>query len=42
MVGAIAPARARGFAAAVADGFGDYASGRLTISDRVLPEPTAG
>lgn len=40
MVGAIAPCAGRpGFAAAVADGFGYYASGRLTITDRVLPEP---
>ena len=40
MVGAIAPrVGGDGFAAAVADGFGYYASGRLTISDRVLPEP---
>jgi sugar lactone lactonase YvrE len=39
MVGAIAPRADRpGFAAAVADGFGYYASGRLTITDRVLPE----
>jgi sugar lactone lactonase YvrE len=39
-VGAIAPrVGADGFAAAVADGFGYYTSGRLTISDRVLPEP---
>lgn len=40
MVGAIAPrAGSDGFAAAVADGFGYYASGPLTITDRVLPEP---
>lgn len=40
MVGAIAPRADRpGFAAAVADGFGYYASGRLTVTDRILPEP---
>ena len=40
MVGAIAPrVGGDGFAVAVADGFGYFASGRLTISDRVLPEP---
>jgi sugar lactone lactonase YvrE len=40
MVGAIAPRADRdGFAVAVADGFGYYASGRLTVTDRVLPEP---
>ena len=40
MLGAIAPRADRpGFAAAVADGFGYYASGQLTVTDRALPEP---
>jgi sugar lactone lactonase YvrE len=40
MLGAVAPReRAEGFAVAVADGFGYWASGQLAITDRVLPEP---
>ncbi|WP_436499829.1 SMP-30/gluconolactonase/LRE family protein [Actinokineospora sp. HUAS TT18] len=39
-VGAAAPrASADGFAVAVADGFGYWVDGRLTIADPVLPEP---
>jgi sugar lactone lactonase YvrE len=39
MVGAIAPReKADGFAVAVADGFGYWASGQLAITDPVLPE----
>lgn len=39
MLGAVAPReRAEGFAVAVADGFGYWTSGQLTIADRVLPE----
>ena len=40
MVGAVAPReQAEGFAVAVADGFGYWTSGQLTIADPVLPEP---
>lgn len=39
MLGAVAPReRAEGFAVAVADGFGYWTSGQLTIADRALPE----
>jgi sugar lactone lactonase YvrE len=40
MVGAVAPRQqAEGFAVAVADGFGYWASGQLELTDPVLPEP---
>lgn len=40
LVGAVAPREHQdGFAVAVADGFGYWADGRLTLADRVLPEP---
>ncbi len=40
MVGAIAPRdRLDGFAVAVADGFGYWSAGQLTVTDPVLPEP---
>jgi sugar lactone lactonase YvrE len=39
MLGAVAPReRAEGFAVAIADGFGYWASGQLAITDPVLPE----
>jgi Gluconolactonase len=39
MVGAVAPReQADGFAVAVADGFGYWKSGHLTVTDPVLPE----
>ncbi len=40
IVGAVAPRRdAEGFAVAVAEGFGFWSDGRLTVDDPVLPEP---
>jgi sugar lactone lactonase YvrE len=40
MVGAVAPRKqADGFAVAVADGFGYWASGQLDVTDPLLPEP---
>lgn len=39
LVGAVAPRRGRGFAAAVSDGFAFVEAGALTLQDRALPEP---